>query len=204
MTAYSYKSIKSPVETIFKEKGSKFLTFAFPVENEFQIKSHLAELQKRYFDASHHCYAFSLGPEPSIQKAHDAGEPNHTAGTPILSQIRSFQLTNILIVVVRYFGGTKLGASGLIKAYKTSAYEVLSLAEIITKEVTVFYKVQFAYVAMNLVMKIIKDQGIDIIKQDFSENTCNIEIDVKKKVEQEVLGQLKKIDDLNRASLKID
>ena len=127
----SFKAIASTFEGLYKEKGSKFFAFAFPVKDEKQVKEHIDSLKKIHFDARHHCYAYILGADKSKTRANDDGEPAHTAGTPILNQIRSSGLTNILVVVVRYFGGTKLGVPGLINAYKLAACEVISQVEVI-------------------------------------------------------------------------
>src|SRR6186713_1623645 len=133
MPANSFFTITSASQGIYKEKGSKFLSFAYPVQSESDIKEHIAFLKSEYFDARHHCYAWMLGPERNHFRAFDDGEPNHSAGDPILGQIRSKNLTNVLVVVVRYFGGTKLGVGGLISAYKIAAEEALSKAVIIEK-----------------------------------------------------------------------
>jgi uncharacterized YigZ family protein len=135
MAVFSYRTIQAPTEGIYKEKGSKFLAFAYPVETEADVKGHLERIKKEYFDARHHCFAYMLGADRKKFRAFDDGEPNHSAGDPILGQIRSKNITNVLVIVVRYFGGTKLGVGGLISAYKTAAEDALNRAAVIEKEV---------------------------------------------------------------------
>ena len=173
-----YKTIIKPSEGNYKEKGSKFPAFAFPVYNEDEIKEILDRLKKDYYDARHHCYAWRLGADKTRYRANDDGEPSSTAGKPILGQIQSNDLTNILIVVIRYFGGTKLGVSGLINAYRTAAADAISNAEFIEKTVNDIYKIEFSYAAMNDVMKILKDEQIDQFDQKF-DLQCKIKISVR-------------------------
>jgi uncharacterized YigZ family protein len=187
MKIFSYKTIKSPAEGSYKEKGSKFLAFAFPVQSEEEIKQKLAELRKKYFDARHHCYAFTLGADKNRFRAADDGEPNHSAGDPILGQIRSKELTNVLIVVVRYFGGTKLGVGGLITAYKTAAEEALNNAMVIECEVMRAIKLQYDFSASAEVMKLVKEFDVKIISQEFGEGaSLNGEVHLKN---MEAFGQ---------------
>src|SRR6056297_2588024 len=152
----SYKTIKSKGEGLFKDKGSKFIALAIPVETEEEVKSALEEVRNAYHDARHHCYAYRLGPLMDIYRANDDGEPSSSAGKPILGQIRSYELTNILIVVIRYFGGIKLGVGGLIQAYKTAAEEAIRNAKIIEKKLHDIYRVSFEYSEINEVMRILK------------------------------------------------
>ncbi|MCU0399615.1 MAG: YigZ family protein [Algoriphagus sp.] len=180
---------------LYKDRGSKFIYFSFPVENEEEIKAELANLRKIYFDASHHCYAWVLGPKGTQSRANDDGEPNHAAGDPILGQIRSHQLTNVLIVVVRYFGGTKLGVSGLIQAYKTSAAMALAESEIIEKKVMEGLVIQFGYPQMNSVMKIVKAENLEIKNQELGLN-CLIKLEMRKGILNSVREKLEEIDDL--------
>lgn len=180
---------------LYKDRGSKFIYFSFPVENEEEIKAELANLRKIYFDASHHCYAWVLGPKGTQSRANDDGEPNHAAGDPILGQIRSHQLTNVLIVVVRYFGGTKLGVSGLIQAYKTSAAMALEESEIIEKKVMEGLVIQFGYPQMNSVMKIVKAENLEIKNQELGLN-CLIKLEMRKGILNSVREKLEEIDDL--------
>lgn len=161
----TYKTIAAPSEGLYKEKGSKFLAFAYPVQTESKIKEHLEALRKQYYDARHHCYAYVLGPRQEVYRANDDGEPSATAGRPIHGQILSQGLTDILVVVVRYFGGTKLGTSGLINAYKTATLDALQQAEVIEKIVMQRYRVRFPYEQMNQVMRIVKDLQLQVVEQ---------------------------------------
>jgi uncharacterized YigZ family protein len=165
---YSYHTIKSNTEALFKEKGSKFFSFAFPVSEEEEIKTHLHTLRKKYFDATHHCYAYMLGPEKKLFRAVDDGEPAHSAGTPILNQIKSKGLTNVLVVVVRYFGGTKLGVGGLVHAYKQAAEEALATADKIEIEITAEVQIDFEYEAQPEIMRLIKDFNLTLTYQQYS------------------------------------
>jgi uncharacterized YigZ family protein len=144
---YSYRTIARPSEGEYKEKGSRFLGFAFPVSTEEEIKGHITFLRKKYFDARHHCYAWMLGADRKLFRAFDDGEPNHSAGDPILGQIRSKGLTNVLVVIVRYFGGVKLGVGGLISAYRTAAEEALNKAEVIEQDVMDCIHISYDYAA---------------------------------------------------------
>lgn len=192
----SYLTLNTTSEGLYKEKGSKFLAFAYPVDSEDQIKETLDELRKRYYDARHHCYAYILGKNQDIYRANDDGEPNHSAGDPILGQIRSHQLTNVLIVVIRYFGGTKLGVGGLISAYKTAAAEAIENNEIIIAIVHSRLVVDFDYLAMNDVMKIIKDFDLQIVNQKF-DNICRLEIQVREKFKAKVIEKFEDIQGVN-------
>ncbi|MEJ0056464.1 MAG: YigZ family protein [Bacteroidota bacterium] len=178
MVPFSYLTIQAPVQGIYKEKGSKFLAFASPVGSEEEVKNNLKALKKEYFDARHHGYAYVLGPGKEKYRAFDDGEPNHSTGDPILGQIRSKNLTNVLVVVVRYFGGVKLGVGGLIAAYKTAAEEALNKAAIIELEVTSELELLFEYEATSDVMRAIKEFDAVIIKQDFIDG-CRMVLSVK-------------------------
>lgn len=167
MKIFSYRTLLNPAEGQFKEKASRFLAFTYPVGSEEEIKGHLAHLKKEYFDARHHCYAWILGADKKLFRAFDDGEPNHSAGDPILGQIRSRDLTNVLVVVVRYFGGVKLGVGGLISAYKTAAEEALNHSIIIEKEVTETIRVVYDYTATPEVMRLVKAFSLVIQSQDF-------------------------------------
>jgi uncharacterized YigZ family protein len=162
-----YYSITSPTEGVYKEKGSKFLAFAHPVETEEDIKNILNTLKKEYFDATHHCYAYILGANQEKWRANDDGEPNHSAGTPILNQIKAKGVSDVLVVVVRYYGGTKLGVSGLIQAYKTSASLALEEAKLIEKVLTVQIEITYNYPETSEIMNMINKLGIKIISQNF-------------------------------------
>ncbi len=180
---------------LYKDKGSKFLYFSFPVETEDEIKTELASLRKIYFDATHHCYAWVLGPKGSQYRANDDGEPNHSAGDPILGQVRSHQLTNVLIVVVRYFGGTKLGVSGLVQAYKTSAAMAIEENEIIEKRVMEELLIQFGYPKMNEVMKIVKAENLNIKSQELGLD-CRLRLELRTGILDQVTEKLKDIEGL--------
>jgi uncharacterized YigZ family protein len=169
MPVFSYQTISKSADSIYKEKGSRFFGFAIPVSSESGIKTALDSLKKQYFDARHHCYAWILGPEKSHFRAFDDGEPNHSAGDPILGQIRSRDLTNVLVVVVRYFGGTKLGVGGLISAYRTAASEALNNATTITHEVTENFVIRYSYEFTPEVMKIVKEFSLEVIDQKHDE-----------------------------------
>lgn len=177
----TYNTIASPsLEILYKEKNSKFFGYAFPVTNEEEIKNHLEQLRKQHHGAGHFCYAFQLGTENFTFRANDDGEPSNSAGMPIYGQIQSFAVTNILVVVVRFFGGVKLGVGGLISAYRTAAQLALSASEIIEKTIDVHFLISFDYKNMNKVMRVIKEKNIDIIAQKMDES-CQIEIATRKK-----------------------
>ena len=189
----SYLTIESDAEAIFKEKSSKFLCYAYHVESEEEITAHLEVLRKRYYDATHHCYAWRLGPFGEKFRANDDGEPSSTAGKPILGQLLSREITNCLIVVVRYFGGTKLGVPGLISAYKESAAAVLDEAKVVERTVDTLVKVDFSYVVMNDVMRIIKDEQPTIVEQIF-DNLCSMPLSISNRKAELVLGKLRKVE----------
>ena len=189
----TYKTIVAPCEGVFTEKRSKFIAMAFPVTTLEQIKEHLAECQKRYFDARHVCYAYMLGHERTNFRANDNGEPSGTAGRPILGAINSRELTDILVVVVRYFGGTKLGVPGLIAAYKESAAAALDAAKIVERTVDTRIKIDFSYVVMNDVMRIIKEEQPTIEEQIF-DNLCSMTLSVRNSRAEIVLGRLRKVE----------
>ncbi|QDH79966.1 YigZ family protein [Echinicola soli] len=188
----TFLTLKDSSEGLYKEKGSKFLAFAYPVQDEDEIKERLEALKKKYYDARHHCYAYMLGRDQSLFRANDDGEPNHSAGDPILGQIRSHEISDVLIVVIRYFGGTKLGVGGLITAYKTAAAEAIASNEIITAVVTKKIRFRFDYLDMNDVMRLIKDYDLEIIKQDF-DNTCSMTLRIREKLWEEVTARLEDI-----------
>lgn len=177
----TYKTIAHPTEEIlFKEKSSKFYGYAFPVTSEEEVKQQLDDLRKKHPGAVHYCYAYQIGTEKTIYRANDDGEPSNSAGAPIYGQIQSHGLTNLLIVVVRFFGGIKLGVGGLIVAYKTAAQMSLEQAEIIEKTIDIHYLISFDYKNMNKVMRIIKEKNLEIIAQKLELN-CEIEIATRKK-----------------------
>lgn len=188
----TYLTLKSESQGLYKEKGSKFLAYAYPVDNEQQIKEILDTLKKQYYDARHHCYAYILGKDGQDFRANDDGEPGHSAGDPILGQIRSNNLTHALIVVVRYFGGTKLGVGGLITAYKTAAADAIAANEIITAIVTEKVSFDFDYLDMNEVMRLIKALDLKIIDQHF-DNRCSMTLEVRQALLKEAADQLSEI-----------
>ena len=193
MAADSYKTIARAAETTYRQLSSKFYTYAYPVESEEQIKEHLDTLRKRWYDATHHCYAWRLGPHGEQFRANDDGEPSSTAGKPILGQLLSQEITNCLVVVVRYFGGTKLGVPGLIAAYKESTAQVLAECEIVEKTVDVVVKVEFSYVAMNDVMRIVKDMQPRIVEQIF-DNLCTMTLSIRESESEQLIGRLEKVE----------
>lgn len=177
----TYKTIAfSSEEVLLKEKGSKFFGYAFPVTSEIEIKSHLETLRKQHFGAVHFCYAWQMGTEKPAFRANDDGEPSNSAGMPIYGQILSFDVTNVLVVVVRFFGGVKLGVGGLISAYKTTAQMALEASEIIEKTIDVHFIIRFDYKNMNKVMRVIKEKNLEIISQKM-EMSCEIEVGTRKK-----------------------
>lgn len=170
----SYFTIKASKEILFKERGSKFLAFIFPVTTEIEVKECLAQLKKLHPNANHHCYAWRLGADKAAFRANDDGEPSNTAGKPILGQIQAGDITNVLIVVVRYFGGTLLGVGGLIHAYKSSAAEVIAASEIYERFILFEYKIDFNEESINLVMRILKENSAKIISHTYETNNSII------------------------------
>ncbi|HCT31279.1 MAG TPA: YigZ family protein [Bacteroidales bacterium] len=189
----TYQTISSKAEGLYKEKGSKFIALAFPVSSEGDVKEILATLRKEYHDARHHCYSYIIGFKGEHWRANDDGEPSGTAGRPIYGQIQSFNLTNTLIVVIRYFGGTKLGVSGLINAYRAAATDALQQSKIVVKTVNDIYRISFGYLAMNDIMKLIKDENLNIIEQDFN-TSCFVTIGIRQSKTGIVLAKIEKID----------
>ena len=173
-----YRSIAAPSEGLFKDNGSRFIALAYPVETEEEVKSIVAGLRKEYHDARHHCYAYRLGYKGDVWRASDDGEPSGSAGRPILGQIDSLGLSDILVVVVRYFGGIKLGIPGLIRAYKTSTADALSSAQIVDKIASRHFRLQFEYLSMNAVMKVLKDMDLPQRAQEFGES-CSLQTSVR-------------------------
>lgn len=191
----SYKSISNPSKGIYRESGSKFLAFAYPVTEEDEIKEIIQNLKKDFFDARHHCYAYRLGKDGELWRANDDGEPSSTAGRPILGQLLSNELSDILIVVVRYFGGVKLGVPGLIRAYKTATADAISNSDIITKYAKKSYSIEFPYLQMNGVMKALRDCGADITEQSY-DNMCRFTFDVRLSEAQKAQKSLLDIEEL--------
>jgi uncharacterized YigZ family protein len=188
----TYRTIEKPVEGIFRDRGSKFLAFAYPISNESELKNILLPLKNEHPKANHHCWAMRLGIDRSVFRINDDGEPSGTAGRPILNTLLSRDLTNLVIIVVRYFGGTLLGVPGLINAYKMATEEALKLAVVIEKTVNDIYTISFEYLQMNDVMKVIKDDNLTIISQAF-DNDCSITVSIRKTQVNQALGKLSKI-----------
>lgn len=188
-----YKTIAATASGIYKEKMSKFLSFAHPVSCTEEAKAIVKDYQKRYFDARHVCWAYMIGADRKEFLSNDNGEPSGTAGKPILGQINSFELTNIVIIVVRYFGGIKLGTSGLISAYREAAAEALRSSEIVERYEQADVSFSFPYIAMNEVMKIVKKQNLNIISQAF-DNSCQMTVTIRKEKVSELQSILRDID----------
>ncbi len=185
MFSDSYRTVKYKSEGLYKDKGSKFISYVFPVKNEEEIKLFLDELKKKHYDARHHCYAWAQGPTRDAYRIKDDGEPSGTAGKPIYGQILSHDITNVLIVVVRYFGGTKLGVRGLINAYKAAAADALQNNTILEMLIREVYELHFEYPMMNQVMKVLKDYGLNQISHDFA-MSCKLSFEVRRNKADEV------------------
>jgi uncharacterized YigZ family protein len=191
----SYRTIEKPAEGLFRDRGSKFLGFAYPINSEADLKPILTKLKSDHPKANHHCSALRLGIDRSVFRINDDGEPSGTAGRPILNTLLSRDLTNIAVIVVRYFGGTLLGVPGLINAYKTATEEALNNAVIIQKTVNDFYTIHFDYLQMNDVMRIIKEDSLQIITQNF-DTDCSIQLSIRKTQVNMVLDKLNKLSGL--------
>ena len=189
----SYFTIKKPSEGIYKEKGSKFIAFAYPIYNEEDFKEHLAQLKKYYHDARHHCYAFRLGLTENEFRYSDDGEPNNSAGKPIYGQLLSSNITNVAIIVIRYFGGTKLGVGGLITAYKEAAKDAITNAKIVKRTINHYYKIKFDYPVMSDVMNFVKQHNLNVTNQIF-ENSCLIEFNIRTKEAEQIISELEKVE----------
>ncbi|RZA02549.1 MAG: YigZ family protein [Sphingobacteriaceae bacterium] len=189
----TYRTIQSPSDGLFKDKGSKFLAFAYPIRTEADIKSIIAKLKAEHTKANHHCWAMRLTPDRSVFKINDDGEPSGTAGRPILNTLLSRDLTNILIVVVRYFGGTLLGVPGLINAYKQATDDALNKASVIEKTVNDIYTISFNYLQMNDIMRLVKEEDITIMHQQF-DNDCTLQVSIRKMQVNTVLAKFSKIE----------
>ena len=185
----AYRSIAARSEGLFKDNGSRFIALAYPVETEEEVREIVASLKKEYHDARHHCYAYRLGYKGDRFRANDDGEPSGSAGRPILGQIDSMGLSDVLVVVVRYFGGIKLGIPGLIRAYKTSTADALGQAEIIEKVAGKRFRLTFDYLSMNGVMKVLKDLGLTPVGQDFGLQ-CSLEVRVRLALEEDFRNRL--------------
>jgi uncharacterized YigZ family protein len=192
----TYYTIEQRCEGVFRDKGSKFIAYAYPFENENQLKDIVAGLKALHPKARHHCLAYRLTPDRSVFRVNDDGEPSGTAGRPILNVLLSRDVTNILVVVVRYFGGTLLGVPGLINAYKSATIDVLGQADIVEKVVKDVYEIRFDYLQMNDVMRIIKEENILIIDQQF-DNSCVVLLGVRKIQVNPVIGKFDKLRDIH-------
>lgn len=190
-----YKTIEGPSEGLYKEKGSRFMAFAYPVCTEEEIREIIAGLKEKYYDARHHCYAWCLGVNEMRFRANDDGEPSSTAGKPIWGQIQSNGLANILIVVVRYFGGIKLGVPGLIHAYKEAAADAIAQATIVERTIKEQLTVHFSYLVLNDVMKIIKEEGVEILQRNF-EIECEMLLAIRQKDMPALKARLQSVESL--------
>ena len=188
----TYKSIAAPAEGLFKDNGSRFIARAYPVESEAEIKEIVASLKKEYHDARHHCYAWRLGLDGAAWRANDDGEPSGSAGRPILGQIDSVGLSDILVVVIRYFGGIKLGIPGLIRAYKTSTADALASARVIEKVAGKWYTLHFPYDSLPAVMRLVKDLDLPQRGQSFL-SECTMEVRVRATLDADFLERIEKI-----------
>jgi uncharacterized YigZ family protein len=190
----TYKTIAKKAEGLFKDKGSRFIGLAYPVKSENEVKEIIAGIKKEYYDATHHCYAYYIGHigTPAI-RMNDDGEPSGTAGRPIYGQIISSDLKNILIVVIRYFGGTKLGVSGLINAYKETAKTTINNADIVEYAIRNVYTVEFDYSLMNVIMQVLKNDSITIKENGYNNNKALITFEIIRSYTEEIIGQLDKI-----------
>lgn len=188
----SFRSIAAESRAIFRDKASKFLAFAYPVTSEEEVKAILDALRKTFYDSNHHCYAYRLGPENQTYRTNDDGEPSGSAGKPIYGQILSMELSDVLVVVVRYFGGTKLGIPGLIHAYKTATREALEQAEIVEKTVRLHYQVTFDYPLMNDIMRILKEEGAKIVSQTALDR-CQIDFQIRKGIADKIVSRITRI-----------
>ncbi len=196
----TYKTIKSSSKGLFKDKGSKFIALAYPADTVDEAEKWLIQVKNEYHDARHHCYAYAIGFNRESYRMNDDGEPSGTAGKPIYGQILSHDLTNVFIVVVRYFGGTKLGVRGLINAYKGSAREALSNGTIIQKTIRNHYRVFFNYPAMNDVMRIMKEYDLPQLSHDFA-MSCSLEFSVRRREAEDVISRLEQIPDVRTSLL---
>jgi uncharacterized YigZ family protein len=196
----TYYSIKEPTTGFFKDRGSKFYSFAFPVTSEEDIKKHKERLRKEYYDAKHHVYAFILGMNQEEFRCSDDGEPSNSSGAPVLGQIRSFELTNILIVVIRHFGGTKLGIPGLINAYKTAATNALDAAEIIENHQMKYVNLRFDYPMMDQVSRLISEAKLDVLSREFSID-CKMKLGVRLRDADQILGRLRDAHEIDMEEL---
>lgn len=196
----TYRTLAAPAEGFFKDKGSKFFAYAYPIESEQEVKKLLDDLHEIHPKARHHCYAWRMGIDKNHFRANDDGEPSGSAGRPILNTLYSHEVTNVLVVVVRYFGGTLLGIPGLINAYKTATVEALAAAEFVSKHLTDRYELHFPYHQMNAVMVLIKEMELAVLEQQFDLN-CRILLEVRKTQLERFAQRIEKIDELQSVLL---
>jgi len=199
----SYKTLEGPAEGTYRDKGSRFLAFGFPVKNEEEIRSILASLRKKYHDARHHCYAYRMGPAGENYRINDDGEPSGTAGKPIHGQLLSNNLTQVLVVVVRYFGGTLLGTGGLINAYRSATADMILHSRIILRLVEVKMRLIFPYDMLNTVMKILKEESLSPVDAEYN-TTCSLVVYVRASAADKLSGRIKMITGLHIDTLKMD
>lgn len=192
----TYKTIKTSSEGIFKDKGSKFIAYLYPVRSEAEIKNIIANLKSLHPKARHHCWAMRLSPDRTVYRINDDGEPSGTAGRPILNTLLSYEITDVLAVVVRYFGGTLLGVPGLINAYKTATVEAIKNSEIIVNTINLVCRINFEHIRMNEVMKIIKEEGLQVLSQHF-DLKCSMDLEIRQSMVNKISGRLEKIEGLN-------
>lgn len=198
----TYKTIRQVSEGTFRDKGSKFIAFLYPVRSDNEVKDIISNLKALHPKARHHCWALRLSPDRTVFRLNDDGEPSGTAGRPILNTLLSYELTNVLAVVVRYFGGTLLGVPGLINAYKTATVEAIKQAEIIEQTVNLMYRIRFGHPLMNNVMKVIKEEDLIIFNQNFDLN-CSFDVEIRQSLVNKVIGRLEKIEGLKWEELGI-
>jgi len=200
----TYKTIAAESKGLFRDRGSRFIAIARPVSSPEEVKIILEELRREYHDARHHCYAWMLTPDRQTWRVNDDGEPSGTAGRPIMGQINSRELTNVLVVVIRYFGGTLLGVSGLINAYRSAAEDALSNARIVERYVMESWLVTFPYAAMNDVMKVMKDEGCSQHSHNYTGEECSAEISFRTSQADKVAGRLRKVSGLTMSWLRTE
>ena len=196
----TYLTIENPSEGIFRDKGSKFISYAHPIKSEIDMKDIVASLKALHPKARHYCWAYRLTPDRSLYRVNDDGEPSGTAGRPILNVLLSKNITNVLVIVVRYFGATLLGVPGLIHAYKSAAQEALETAVIVEKTVNDIYRLHFDYLQMNDVMRLVKDENLIILRQEF-DNNCLLDIEVRKTQVNQVVQKLETLRDVHYSFL---
>jgi len=191
----TFKTISIPSEGIYRDKGSRFIAYLFPIQSEAEIKDIIADLKAMHPKARHHCWAMRLSPDRTMFRLNDDGEPSGTAGRPILNTLLSYDLTNVLAVVVRYFGGTLLGVPGLINAYKTATIEAILASVIVEKTVDLIFKIEFGHPSMNEVMKVVKEENLKLFNQSFDLN-CSFDLEIRQSHVNKVISRLEKIEGL--------